>query len=133
MWRDIEEEATAADPGCVFCRIVAGTLPSRQVYDDDDIVAFHDVTPVAKVHVLVIPKLHVTRLQDATEADDALLGRLIRVAAEVAQQMGIADSGYRTAINQGADAGQVLDHLHVHVMGGQNLYPLGETTTGTEG
>ena len=91
------------------------------------------MTPVAKVHILVIPKLHVTRLEEATEADDELLGRLLRVATQVAQQMGIAESGYRIAINQGADAGQVLDHLHVHVMGGQNLYPLGETVSGTEG
>ena len=133
MWRDVDEEAKIADPGCVFCRVIAGTLPSRQVYSDDDIVAFHDVTPVAKVHILVIPKLHVTRLEEATEADDELLGRLLRVATQVAQQMGIAESGYRIAINQGADAGQVLDHLHVHVMGGQNLYPLGETVSGTEG
>ena len=123
----------AYDPDNVFAKILRGEIPNDTVYEDDWALAFHDIQPQAPVHVLVIPKLHVTRLQDATEADDALLGRLIRVAAEVAQQMGIADSGYRTAINQGADAGQVLDHLHVHVMGGQNLYPLGETTTGTEG
>lgn len=133
MWQDVDEEDRAADPGCVFCRVIAGTLPSRQVYSDDEIVAFHDVTPVAKVHILVIPKLHVTRLVEASEVDDALMGRLLRVAANVALKMGIAESGYRVVINQGADAGQVLDHLHVHVMGGQNLYPIGETSTGTEG
>lgn len=133
MWRDVDEEEKALDPGCVFCRIIAGTLPSRQVYSDDNVVAFHDVTPVAKVHILVIPKLHVTRLEEATDADEQLLGHLLRVATQIAQQMGINGSGYRIAINQGADAGQVLDHLHVHVMGGQNLYPLGETSTGTEG
>lgn len=133
MWRDVNEEQHAAGAECVFCRIVEGTLPSRQVYSDDDILAFHDVTPVAKVHVLVIPKVHVTRLDQATETDDVLLGRLLRVATKVAQKMSITNSGYRIAINQGADAGQVLDHLHIHVMGGQNLYPLGETNTGTEG
>ncbi len=133
MWRDVDDEEAAADPGCVFCRIVVGTLPSRQVYADDEIIAFHDVTPVAKVHVLVIPKQHVTRLEEATEIDDELLGRMIRVGSQVAQELGISESGYRLALNQGADAGQVLDHLHLHVMGGQNLYPLGETSTGTEG
>lgn len=131
--QDVHDESATEDPGCVFCRVAVGTLPSRQVYSDDEIIAFHDVTPVAKVHLLVIPRKHVTRLEEATEADDVLLGRLIRVASKVAQEMGIAESGYRIAINQGADAGQVLDHLHVHVMGGQNLYPLGETNTGTEG
>ncbi|MDA0231861.1 MAG: histidine triad nucleotide-binding protein [Chloroflexi bacterium] len=133
MWRDVNEEKSVADLGCVFCRVAAGQLPSRQVYSDDDIIAFHDVTPVAKVDVLVIPKRHVTRLEDSTQVDEALLGRLIRVGVEVAQKLRISDSGYRLAINQGADAGQVLDHLHLHVMGGQNLYPLGEVTTGTEG
>lgn len=133
MWRDVDEEKAVSDPGCVFCRIVAGQLPSRQVYSDDEVIAFHDVTPVAKVHVLVIPRQHVTLLEEAVAADDSLLGKLIRVGAEVAGQMRIAESGYRLAINQGADAGQVLDHLHVHVMGGQNLYPLGEVLTGTEG
>lgn len=133
MWRDVDDEEAAADTECVFCRIVAGTLPSRQVYSDDDIIVIHDVTPVAKVHLLVIPRQHFTRLEEATEADDVLLGRLLRVASKVAQEMGISNSGYRVAINQGADAGQVVDHLHVHVMGGQNLYPLGETVSGTEG
>ena len=133
MWRDVNEEQDAADPSCVFCKIVAGTLPSTQVYSDDEVIAFNDVTPVAKVHVLVIPRVHVTRLEAASQADDPLLGRLLRVAAEVAQKLGISDSGYRLAINQGADAGQVLDHLHLHILGGQNLHPLGDTVTGTEG
>lgn len=130
MWQNVEDEKLAADAECVFCRVASGALPSRQVYSDDDIVAFHDVTPIAKVHLLVIPRNHLTRLEAATEADDALLGRMIRVASKVAQEMGIAESGYRIAVNQGADAGQVMDHLHVHVIGGQNLYPLGETNTG---
>ena len=133
MWRDVDEEQAAIDPGCVFCRIVAGQLPSRQVYEDDQFLAFHDVTPVAKVHVLVVPKLHMTQLVDTTEADGEVLGKLIRVATEVARKMNIVESGYRLAVNQGADAGQVMDHLHIHVMGGQNLLPLGEVQTGTEG
>lgn len=133
MWRDVDEEKAVAEPGCVFCRIVAGQLPSRQIYEDDDIIAFHDVTPVAKVHVLVIPKQHIMLLQEATDADDALLGRMIRVGSQMAEKLGIAESGYRLTINQGADAGQVLDHLHLHVMGGQELYPIGELSSGTEG
>ncbi len=133
MLQDVGDEQQAVEPGCVFCRIVTGSLPSRKVYEDEQVLAFHDVTPVAKVHVLVIPKEHVTRLEEADEADDAMLGHIVRIASQVAGKLGISDGGYRLAINQGADAGQVLDHLHVHVMGGQVLYPLGETSTGTEG
>jgi histidine triad (HIT) family protein len=133
MWRDVDEENAVAEPGCVFCRIVAGQLPSRQVYEDDDIIAFHDVTPVAKVHVLVIPRKHVTLLEEATNEDDKLLGKMLRIGSEMAGKLGIQESGYRLAINQGADAGQVLDHLHLHVMGGQELYPIGELSSGTEG
>ncbi|MDA0676970.1 MAG: histidine triad nucleotide-binding protein [Chloroflexi bacterium] len=133
MWRDVSQERSAEAGDCVFCQIVAGTLPSRQVYSDDEVVAFHDVTPVAKVHILVVPRRHATMLTGAVEADDRILGRLLRVGAEVAEKMGIAGSGYRLAVNQGADAGQIVDHLHVHVIGGQNLYSLGEVSTGTEG
>ena len=133
MLQDVGDEQQAVEPGCVFCRVVSGSLPSRKVYEDDQVFAFHDVTPVAKVHVLVIPKEHLTRLDEADEADDALLGHILRIGSKVAGQLGIAESGYRISVNQGADAGQVLDHLHAHVMGGQVLYPLGETSTGTEG
>lgn len=133
MWRDVDEETAAVEHGCVFCRIVAGQLPSRQVYADDEVIAFHDVTPVAKVHVLVIPKGHMTRLDETTAEDEPLIGKLIRVGTEVAKRLRISERGYRLAINQGADAGQVMDHLHIHVMGGENLYPMGEVTTGTEG
>ena len=136
MWRDVDEEQRSNEPAssdCVFCKIVAGELPSRMVYEDDLVVAFHDVTPVAKVHVLVVPREHFTQLDESTEANEPLLGRVMRVASEIAKQMSINESGYRIAVNQGADAGQIVDHLHMHVLGGQNLYPLGETITGTEG
>ena len=133
MWRDVSQERSTGASDCVFCQVVAGTLPSRQVYSDADVVAFHDVTPVAKVHILVVPRRHATLLTGAVEADDPILGKLMRVGAEVAEKMGIGGSGYRLAVNQGADAGQIVDHLHVHVMGGQHLYSLGEVSTGTEG
>jgi histidine triad (HIT) family protein len=131
MWRDVSHEQSAEGGNCVFCQIVAGSLPSRQVYSDDEVVAFHDVTPVAKVHMLVVPRRHATLLTDAVEDDDQLLGKLLRIGADVAKKMGIADSGYRLAVNQGADAGQIVDHLHVHIMGGQDLYSLGEVSTGS--
>jgi histidine triad (HIT) family protein len=133
MWRDVSQERPAEAKDCVFCQIVAGTLPSRQVYSDDEVLAFYDVTPVAKVHFLVVPRLHASLLTGAVEADDCILGKLLRVSAELAEKMGIADSGYRLAVNQGANAGQIVDHLHVHVMGGQHLSPLSEVSTSTEG
>ena len=103
---------------CIFCRILAGELPSAEVYSDDLAYAFADISPVTPTHVLVIPRDHVTFIEDTSESDEPLLGHLLRVGATVAQKCGIAENGYRLAINQGANAGQMVDHLHVHVMGG---------------
>ena len=103
---------------CIFCRILAGELPSAEVFADDLAYAFADISPVTPTHVLVIPREHVTFIEGATEGHEPLLGHLLRVGATVARQCGIADDGYRLVVNQGANAGQMVDHLHVHVLGG---------------
>jgi len=103
---------------CLFCRIVRGEIPARIVREDDHTVAFRDIDPKAPTHVLVIPRVHVASLDEAR--DPALVGQLMLAAAEVAAAEGIA-GGYRTVINTGADAGQTVHHLHVHVLGGRKL------------
>ena len=103
---------------CLFCRIVRGEIPARIVREDEHTVAFRDIDPKAPTHVLVIPRVHVASLDEA--GDPALVGQLMLAAAEVAAAEGIA-GGYRTVINTGADAGQTVHHLHVHVLGGRKL------------
>jgi histidine triad (HIT) family protein len=109
------------DSNCIFCRIVAGAAPADVVYSDDMVLAFRDINPQAPVHVLVIPKQHYTSLNDAGGEDVHLLGRLVRAAAIVAMQEGIAESGYRVVTNTGHDARQSVDHLHFHVLGGTRM------------
>jgi histidine triad (HIT) family protein len=106
---------------CVFCRIVAGQAPARVVRADDHLVVIEDIHPQAPVHLLVIPRRHIATLNDLTEADDALVGEMIRCAALVAKDRGIASAGYRTVFNCNAGAGQSVYHLHLHVLGGRRL------------
>ena len=106
---------------CPFCRIASGGSPSRKVYADDDIFAFEDINPQSPVHLLVIPRRHVATLNDLRAGDDALVGRLVRVAAQLAADRGIASGGYRLVLNCNADAGQSVWHLHVHLLGGRTL------------
>ena len=118
---------------CVFCKIVSGEIPSNKVFEDDHAVAFTDISPVAPVHVLVIPRGHVTFLADLadlaeisqSEQDERLLGHLLAVASRVAMEHGLDENGYRLTVNQGQDAGQIVDHLHVHVLGGRQLAKIG--------
>lgn len=126
MWWTAEEEKNQLrQPDCLFCKIVHGELPSTEVYADDQCKAFNDINPVADVHVLIVPREHVTYLTGATEQHEQLLGHMIRLGARIARQTGIAEGGYRIAVNQGVDAGQIVDHLHMHVLGGGQLDPLG--------
>jgi histidine triad (HIT) family protein len=104
---------------CLFCRIVSKEIPARIVAETDYCLAFHDVSPQAPVHVLVIPKLHVDSLAGVT--DPLLAGRIAIMAAEVAKVLGVADSGYRLVINTGADGGQTVYHLHAHLLAGRAL------------
>ena len=106
---------------CIFCKIAAGEIPANLVHSDDAVIAFNDLNPVAPTHVLVVPREHVAALADTAEASGALLGQLLRVASKVAVERGIAGRGYRLVINQGPEAGQVIDHLHLHVIGGRAM------------
>lgn len=111
-----------SDLNCIFCKIVAGTIPSRKAYEDDDVLAFHDINPVAPVHVLLIPKVHLASLADADMSHQAVLGKLLALAPRIAREQGSTD-GFRTIINTGRVGRQDVYHLHVHVVGGPN--PLG--------
>jgi histidine triad (HIT) family protein len=107
---------------CLFCKVVAGEIPAKIVKRTADAVAFHDIDPKAPVHVLVIPTRHVPAVRNADGADgEALLGRLLAFSAEVARELGLDGRGYRIVTNTGPDAGQSVDHLHLHVLGGGKL------------
>jgi histidine triad (HIT) family protein len=112
------------DPGCIFCRIVAGEIPSRKAYEDDEIFAFHDIAPWAPVHVLVIPKAHVASFYDVTDAETPLLGRMLALAPRLMKELGVTN-GFRTLVNTGADGLQEVTHLHIHVMGGPRPWAKG--------
>ncbi len=110
------------DPNCIFCRIVRGEIPSRKVYEDADVLAFHDIQPVAPVHLLVIPKAHVASLYDVAPAHEAVLGRIMAIAGRLARDQG-ADDGFRAIVNTGRVGRQEVMHVHVHLIGGGE--PLG--------
>jgi histidine triad (HIT) family protein len=110
-----------SEQNCLFCRISAGEIPADIVYQDERCIAFRDTNPQAPVHVLVIPREHMESLDEATQKDEVTLGHLLRVAARVANEQGISESGYRVVTNTGAGAGQSVFHLHVHVLGGRQL------------
>jgi histidine triad (HIT) family protein len=107
------------EESCLFCKIVAGTIPADFVHQDDRCVVIRDINPQAPTHVLVIPREHIESLNDATQKDEGVLGHLLRVGARVANDLGHEESGYRSVINTGAGAGQSVFHLHVHVLGGR--------------
>ena len=109
------------DPSCLFCKIVAGQIPSDKVHEDELVLAFNDINPVAPVHQLVIPKQHIASAADLAQTDAELLGRVFAVAAMLAADAGLPDSGYRVVTNVGADGGQSVDHLHFHLIGGRAM------------
>jgi len=106
---------------CLFCGIVEGKVKANLVYQDDSIVAFKDIAPKAPVHILIIPRKHLVSVSDIAEADRALIGQIFQVAARLAREQGVADSGYRVVVNAGADAGQSVFHLHFHLLGGRQM------------
>lgn len=108
---------------CIFCKIVRGEIPSKKIYEDDDVYAFHDINPLAPVHFMLIPKLHLHSLAEADDTHTALLGRMLVLAPRLALQLGL-DKGFRTIINTGRGGGQEVFHLHVHVIGGGMLPPM---------
>src|ERR1700682_2091160 len=107
-----------SEPGCLFCRMIAKEIPADIVHEDDRLIVIRDANPQAPTHLLVIPLEHLESLDDVSQKEEALLGHLLRVAARVANDAGLTESGYRTVINTGAGAGQSVFHLHVHVLGG---------------
>ena len=105
---------------CLFCKIASGEIPSKKLYEDEQVVAFYDINPQAKVHFLVVPKKHIVSAAALTEEDGALLGHIFAVIAKLAAEQGL-NNGYRVISNVGEDAGQTVKHLHFHVLGGEKL------------
>jgi histidine triad (HIT) family protein len=106
---------------CLFCEIAAGRIPAKKAFEDETVVGFHDINPQAPNHVLLIPRKHVTSLNDLTAEDDSLVGSLVRRARDLAAQMGLAERGYRLVLNCGPDAGYSVYHVHLHLVGGRAL------------
>ena len=112
------------DPNCVFCKIVQGKVPSRKVHEDDEMLVFHDIAPWAPVHLLVIPKEHLTTLYEVEERHAPLLGRMLAMAPVLMRGQGVTN-GFRTVINTGSDGHQEVPHVHIHVMGGPRPWAKG--------
>jgi histidine triad (HIT) family protein len=104
---------------CVFCKIVAGEIPAKVVFEDEAVLAFEDLNPQAPVHVLLIPKKHIATLNDLTAEDAPVIGRLARTASQIAQERGFAENGYRTVVNCNEYGGQSVYHIHMHLLGGR--------------
>ena len=108
---------------CIFCKIAAGEIPCNKIYEDSDVLAFHDIHPVAPVHFMIIPKEHIASLADAHARHEQLLGRILLLAPVLAKEQGLVD-GFRTIINTGRGGGQEVFHLHVHIIGGNTPRPM---------
>jgi histidine triad (HIT) family protein len=106
---------------CIFCHIVAGKIPSEIVYQDEELIAFRDINPQAPTHLLIIPKKHITSLADLSQAELPLIESMVAVAHKLARQEGITETGYRLVVNYGEWGGQVVPHLHMHLLGGKKL------------
>ena len=106
---------------CLFCKIVAGEIPAKRVHEDDELLAFEDIKPEAPVHVLIIPKRHIPTLNDLQSEDDEIVGVMVRLAARIAKDRGVEESGYRTVFNCNSHAGQTVFHIHLHLLAGRRL------------
>ncbi len=106
---------------CIFCKIVAGEIPADILYQDKEVVAFRDISPMAPTHVLIIPKKHIPSLVQISEEESSLMGRMVIIANQMAKREGISESGYRLVINSGKQGGQLVPHLHMHLLGGRQL------------
>lgn len=104
---------------CLFCKIATGEIPAEKLYEDDEVLAFRDIAPQAPVHFLVIPKKHIVDPASVREEDEKLIGKLMRVGAQIASENGVGD-GFRVIFNNGAKAGQAVFHIHMHIMGGKD-------------
>jgi len=111
---------------CLFCKIISGDIPSEKVYEDEQATAFRDINPVAPTHILIIPNKHIASINELTSEDETLVGHLFTTAKTLAVEEGIDESGYRLILNVGPDGGQVIYHLHLHLIGGQKMrHPMG--------
>lgn len=108
------------EPNCLFCKIIAGEIPSEQVYSDDQVVVFKDINPKAAVHLLIVPKEHIVSLNELEEQHDSLIAHMMRLLPTIAKQQGL-ENGFRTVINTGPAGGQIIFHLHIHLLGGDSL------------
>ena len=108
---------------CLFCKIIKGEIPSKKVYEDENVLAFHDINPAAPIHILVIPKKHITKLTDLKEEDEALVGKIFATINKIAKQEGFEEDGFRVITNCGKNGGQEVMHLHFHILGGKELGP----------
>lgn len=106
---------------CIFCKIVAGEIPSKKIYEDDKVLAFHDISPEAPVHFLVIPKAHIASLNEVNEENAEVFAHIFKTINKLVKEQGIAENGYRVVTNCGEQGGQTVDHIHFHVLGGRNL------------
>jgi len=109
------------EQNCIFCQIANGKSPAEVEYEDSEVMGFWDIHPQAPVHIVIIPKKHISTIANITEADFNVLGRMFLAANEIAQKKNLSDSGYRLIINYGRNAGLVVEHLHMHLIGGKNL------------
>jgi len=105
---------------CLFCKIIAGEIPSQKVYDDEGVFAFRDINPQAPTHILVVPKKHIPRIVDMNETDEVLMGHVLYAASQIARSEGISE-GFRIVLNNGEQAGQTVFHVHVHLLGGRKM------------
>jgi len=110
-----------SEAGCIFCQIVAGEVPAEVVFRDEDLLAFKDQSPQAPAHILVIPRRHIASVNELTDADAELAGRLVVAAGKVAGEQGLVDGGYRLVLNTGDHGGQTVRHIHLHLLGGRSM------------
>jgi histidine triad (HIT) family protein len=106
---------------CIFCKIVNGSIPAKKIYEDDDVIAFNDINPSARVHFLIVPKLHIESLASCEDEHQVLLGKMLLLAPQIAKEQGL--TGFKTLINTGKDGGQEVFHIHMHVLGGGDKLP----------
>ena len=109
------------DENCIFCKIIKGEIPSSKVYEDEEIIAFKDINPAAPIHILVIPKKHITSLAEMKDGDEIIISKIYKVINEIAEKQGVKEKGYRVIVNCGKDGGQEVGHLHFHLLAGKQL------------
>lgn len=110
---------------CIFCKIITGERPAQIIHQDEQVTAFHDIHPVAPVHILIVPNRHINSVNELSKSDESLVGRLFIVARQIAKDLGVADDGYRLVINTGWQGGQTVFHMHIHLVAGRQMRALG--------